>query len=277
MTGASESGGQKSDSGWVHLPLAGADRPWCLEWPANFAASARLCLVLTTEQPQLLASPGWEQNLLTGMNAALTAFEQGGDLAPAAWLYVALKLHIDGQRQAGQGAEALEGLMKTWTGGLSTGLMSQLKRAHVRGQGRRLAPRTLADHDAVERLAHTAPDLETADARIVTVAEHHTDGADTGYLDRAGPYAAVKKHHQRVRARAVPLPYLLLPCEHHAGATIPVPISRPHPAWDTLPQPELDDLQNARTITFRPRILLPEGAEPPINLREATTWKSPAG
>jgi len=275
MAGASEPGGQKSDQGWAHVPLAATDRPWCLEWPLALVNSARLCLVLTTEHPGLLASPAWAENLKRLLDAAARAASQGDDLTHAAWLHAALRLHADGERKAGQGDQVLARLLEAWQARMPTGLASQLRRAHPRGQGRRLAAGTLADHDAVERLRRTDPELDSADARIVSVAEQRTGGADTGYTDRTGPYAAVKKHHQRVKARAAPLPYLLLPCEQHAGVLLVAPVPIPHPAWQDLPPPDLDTLERARTITFRPRVALPAAEPPPLILREGMTWKSP--
>jgi len=275
MASATDPGGQKSFRRWIHLHLSSTEKPWCLEWPAAYAESARLCLMLTTEHPELLASPCWNLNLQSLLDAAIADAEQGGDLTPVAWLFAVLQLHAESERSTGQGADALAGLMETCQTRIPPELLDQLVRARPRGQGRRLAPGTLADHDAVERLRHADPELPTNDARLVSVAEQHTSGTDSGFMDRTGPYAAVKKHHQRVRARAVPLPYVLLPCQLHTGTPSPIPVHTPDPAWQDLPTPDLATLHAARTITFRPRVLLPDAENPPLILREGTTWRSP--
>ena len=269
MTGATKPGGQKSDNAWLHIPLSAGEKPWCLEWPEPYAQSARITLVLTTEHPELLEQPTWAQHIHALLNSSAATAQQTGNLDQLSWLHAVLDLH------ACEPTGALSRLLNDWNTHLPAPLLQQLARTRRRGQGRRLSPQTLRDHDAVERLSHANQETTTTDARIVTVAEQHTGGQNTGYVDRTGAYAVVKKHHQRVRARAVQLPYLLLPCEFHASTDTITPIPAPNPAWLDLPLPALKDLETARTITFRPRVLLPEGERPPITLRGGATWESP--
>ena len=133
MPGATEPGGQKSFRRWVHIPISSTEKPWCIEWPAAYASSARLCLVLTTEHPELLASHCWAHNLQSLLDAAIADAEQGGDLAPVAWLFAVLQLHAESERSAGEGREALARLMETGQARIPADLVDRLRRARPRG------------------------------------------------------------------------------------------------------------------------------------------------